>query len=74
MIWDPFDHSEGSLRPNVKKVRKKVSKWVLGASRPGGTKTSSVARVLKMFGTNKIYASPIFSQMNRVNTTFVTGG
>ena len=38
--WDPFDDSEGSFRPNVKKSPIKVSKWVPGASRPRGGQKS----------------------------------
>ena len=36
--WDPFDHSEGSFRPDVKKSKKSLEMGSRGLPAPGGRK------------------------------------
>ena len=38
MLWDPFDHSEGSFRPNVKKSEKSLEMGSQGLLALGGKK------------------------------------
>ena len=42
--WDPFDHSEGSFRPIVKKSEKKSRNGLPGPPGPGGQKSQTIVK------------------------------